>query len=197
MSGWFCEWKHDDFQLAKTKDAADSYFHLECYHLRALCQASFVFQNINYKLFLLSSAHSALLSLSVSLFFTSLLWLWSCACRSWNTGLWLVCSSVVWMQHISFPSMLSPAFYSLYPFSLLRPVCSCRFTQRLGNTHSKLSLHDNTKQHTRPSTISPAWQPRPPWNQAQANQTPNIYLLLFSSPDSECNMQSDVEPCGV
>lgn len=114
-----------------------------------------------------------LLSSFCSTVCTSLLWLWSWARRSWNTGLWLVCHSVVWMHHMSVPSLPF-----LHLFSLVWPECSCRFMQRLGNTRIRLSLHDNTLQHTRASTVSPPWEARPPRNHARARQTQNTDCLL-------------------
>lgn len=81
-----------------------------------LPDAGLMFQNINPELFLHSPTHSVLLYLSFSVFCTSLLWLWSSARHSWNTGHGLVCHSVVWLQHISIPSLTFPCSLFAFPF---------------------------------------------------------------------------------
>lgn len=74
------------------------------------CRAFFSFQNINFKLQLLSFTRSALLTPSV---YPSLLWLWSGACHSWHcsltsVSLWSGCSTS------PFPLCYFPCFLFIY-----------------------------------------------------------------------------------
>lgn len=161
------------FQLAKTKKCCRCLFPCEMLPLWDLFQMCFVFPNTEYKLFFLSSTDSPLFfCFTVCI---SLLWLWSWAHHSWNTGLGLVCHSVVWMH--PFPLCLFPVFIHSHRFSSVWPEFSCRFTQRLGNTRNKVSLHDIILQNNKTPNVSPSWEPRPLCNQVRASQTQNMTLI--------------------
>lgn len=130
------------------------------------------------------SSSSSVIPLSCSVYI-SLLWPWSWARHSWNTGLQLVCHSVVWMYPFSLSALFPCFFIHSHCFPSAWPEFSWRVTQRLGNTHSKVSVHDFTQPNYRTSTVSPPWEPRPPRNQNSSQQSPKIWLSLPLASEEE------------
>lgn len=136
----------DWFIAGKNKKCCRFLFPLGMPPLWALFQAGFVFRNINYKLSLLSSRflfqclHQPTLAMVLS----------SPQLEHWSRTSVSLCGLDA--SHLPSLSAFSPAFYSLSSVFLGVEECSCRFTQRLGNTRSKFSLHDNTLQNIRTSS---------------------------------------------